>query len=116
MRLAYTTPLLWWRWLHMYRRTEHWLAWTKEWNNAYERSRLSTRPIVPTFAVNLMVGMQKRDRLVANLLSTLSAHELAGIVIGIYLDDLNDALRVRAELIEMFGTPYPACSQWVSRL
>jgi len=79
-------------------RPEHWLTWTKEWDNA-------KRPIKVFHATDCanfrgeFEGWdgEKRDRFVANLLSTLPAHELAGIVIGICLDDLNDALRGRAE-------------------
>jgi hypothetical protein len=46
------------------------------------------------------------------LLPVIPAHELAGIVIGIRLDHLADALKPHPELLEMFGTPYTACFQW----
>jgi hypothetical protein len=75
-------------------RPEHWLAWTKEWNNAKRPIKVFHATDCANFRGEFEGwDAEKRDRFVANLLSTLSAHELAGIVIGICLDDLNDALR-----------------------
>ena len=54
----------------------------------------------------------RRDGFVSKLLPVIPAHELAGIVIGIRLDHLAEALKPHPELLEMFGTPYTACFQW----
>jgi hypothetical protein len=94
-------------------RPKHWRAWTKEWNRA-------KRPIKIFHAADCANlrgefdgwDKERRDEYVANLLPVIPTHELAGIVIGIRLDDLKEALTGRDELVEMFGTPYTACFQW----
>jgi len=55
---------------------------------------------------------KERDPFVAQLLPVLPTHDLAGIVVGVNLVDLSDALGKHPELLEMFGTPYTACFQW----
>jgi hypothetical protein len=94
-------------------RPKHWRAWTKSWN-------VAKRPIKVFHAADCANyhgefegwDRDQRDKFVANLLPIMPAHELAGIVIGIQLDDLNAALKNHGELLEMFGTPYTACFQW----
>ena len=94
-------------------RPKYWRAWTADWNK-------TKRPIDVFHAADCASyhgefegwTKEQRDVFCAKLLPVISAHELAGIVIGIRLDDLHEALRGRHELIEMFGTPYTACFQW----
>ena len=90
-------------------RPKHWRAWTKDWNRA-------KRPIKVFHATDCanfrgeFEGWTKeqRDPYVANLLPVIPAHELAGIVIGVQLEDLAAGLKDHPELIEMFGAPYTA--------
>jgi hypothetical protein len=94
-------------------RPKEWRAWTKRWNAA-------KRPIKIFHAADCanlrgeFKGWDKnqRDRFVANLLPVIPAHQLAGIVIGINLDDLTEVFKDNPELSEMLGTPYAACFQW----
>jgi hypothetical protein len=94
-------------------RPKTWREWTKDWNRA-------KRPIKVFHATDCanfrgeFEGWDKdrRDDFVSKLLPVIPAHELAGIVIGIRLDHLEDALKPHPELLEMFGTPYTACFQW----
>jgi hypothetical protein len=92
---------------------KHWRAWTKDWS-------LAKRPIKvfhSTDCANFRGEFEgwdkeRRDKYVAQLLPVMPAHELAGIVIGIRLDDLAIGMKDHPELLEMFGTPYTACFQW----
>lgn len=94
-------------------RPKFWRAWTKDWN-------IAKRPIKVFHAADCANfygefqgwDKERRDKFVANLLPIIPAHELAGIVIGIRLDDFREAFEGRPELVEMFGTPYTACFQW----
>jgi hypothetical protein len=94
-------------------RPKHWRSWTKSWNAA-------KRPIKVFHATDCASfhgefegwNKEQRDQFVAKLLPVIPAHKLAGIVIGIKLEDLTSALKGYPELIEMFGTPYTACFQW----
>jgi hypothetical protein len=101
-------------------RPKHWRAWSKDWNLHKRRIPAGRRPIKVFHSTDCanyrgeFAGWTKeeRDPYVAQLLPVMPAHELAGIVIGIKLDDLTAALKGHPELIEMFGTPYTACFQW----
>src|SRR5215211_2559802 len=42
----------------------------------------------------------------------IRSHELAGIVIGIRLNDYYQALKGRDDILRAMGTPYTACFQW----
>lgn len=94
-------------------RPKAWRAWTKDWNRA-------KRPIDIFHATDCATfhgefdgwDKERRDPYVAQLLPIIPAHELAGIVIGIQLADLEIAFKELPELVEMFGTPYTACFQW----
>jgi hypothetical protein len=101
-------------------RPKHWRAWTKDWN-IHKRKVPAGRRRIEVFHSTDCANYkgefegwtrEDRDPYVAQLLPVMPAHELAGIVIGINLDDLTAALSGRPELIEMFGTPYTACFQW----
>jgi hypothetical protein len=94
-------------------RPKHWRVWTKKWNRAKRPIRIFHAADCANFHGEFDGwDADRRDKVVANLLPVIPAHELAGIVIGIRLDDFSDALKGRDELIEMFGTPYTACFQW----
>jgi hypothetical protein len=94
-------------------RPKIWRDWTKAWN-------IAKRPIKIVHAADCanlrgeFAGWDKdhRDDWVANLLPVIRNHELAGIVIGIQLQDFAAALKDYPELLMMFGTPYTACFQW----
>ena len=90
-----------------------WREWTKEWNQA-------KRPINVFHATDCQSfhgefegwDKESRDQFVAKLLPVIPKHEIAGMVIGVNLVDLAEAMEDRPELLEMFGTPYTACFQW----
>jgi|ERR1700722_759781 len=92
-----------------------WRAWTKDWNQA-------KRPINVFHATDCAgffgefegwnKDVNRRDSFVAKLLPVISAHGMAGIVIGIQLKEFAAALKGHPEILEMFGTPYTACFQW----
>jgi hypothetical protein len=94
-------------------RPKVWRAWTKDWNRA-------KRPIKDFHSTDCQNfrgefegwSKERRDLYVAQLLKVITAHDLAGIVIGVQLTDLAAAFKDHPELVEMFGTPYTACFQW----
>jgi hypothetical protein len=101
-------------------RPKYWRAWTEDWN-AQKRKVPPGRQPIKVFHSTDCANSQgefkgwdqaERDPYVAQLLPVLRAHKLAGIVIGINLDDLTKAMKDCPELLEMFGTPYTACFQW----
>ena len=94
-------------------RPKTWREWTKEWNN-------KKRPIKVFHATDCANfrgefegwDKQRRDPYVAQLLPVVPAHELAGVVIGVHLTELEASFKTQPELVEMLGTPYTACFQW----
>jgi len=98
-----------------------WRAWTKDWNVAKRKVPPGRRPIKifhSTDCANFRGEFEgwvkeERDPYVARLLQVMRDHELAGVVIGINLSDLAAAMNGHRDLLEMFGTPYTACFQWV---
>jgi len=91
----------------------HWRTWTKAWNQAKRPIKIFHATDCANFHGEFEGwDKERRDKFVANLLPIIPAHELAGIVIGIQLEDLEAALKAHPELIEMIGTPYTACFQW----
>jgi len=93
-------------------RPKHWRAW-KDWNVAKRPIKVFHATDCANFRGEFEGWDQsRRDAFVAKLLPVIPAHELAGIVIGIRLDDLNEALKGYPEIAEMLGTPYTACFQW----
>jgi hypothetical protein len=94
-------------------RPRYWRAWIKAWNRAKWPIRVFHSADCANFRGEFEGwNKEKRDAYVAKLLPLLPAHELAGIVIGIQLEDLTWALAGHPELLQMFGTPYTACFQW----
>ena len=101
-------------------RPKCWRDWTTDWNQRKRNVPAGRRPIKVFHATDCanyrdeFEGWTKeeRDPYVAQLLPTMPAHELAGIVIGVNLHDLAAAVNAYPELLEMFGTPYTACLQW----
>lgn len=95
-------------------RPQEWRAWTRDWNAA-------KRPIKVFHSTDCSSlrgefkewDILRRDQFVANLLPVIRNHEFVGVVIGINLNNLNEATEGKEELIIMFGTPYGACFQWV---
>jgi hypothetical protein len=91
-----------------------WQEWTKRWN-------VAKRPIKvfhATDAQNLrgeFAGWtkQQRDDLVKRCLSVIAEADIAGIVIGIQMDEYRKALAGRDDLKMLVGAPYSACFQWV---
>jgi hypothetical protein len=59
MKLAYTTMPLWWQWRRIHRASSTGSHGRRNGTTQSDRSRSSTRLIMPTFAVNLRVGMQR---------------------------------------------------------
>jgi hypothetical protein len=101
-------------------RPQYWRAWQKDWNAQKRKVPAGRQPIKVFHSTDCanyrgeFKGWDQADRdpYVAQLLSILRAHKLAGIVIGINLGDLTKAMKGCPELLEMFGTPYTACFQW----
>jgi hypothetical protein len=94
-------------------RPKHWRAWTKDWNRAKRPIKVFHSTDCANFRGEFEGwDKERRDQYVAQLLPVMPAHELAGIVIGVRLDDLATAMTDYPELLEMFGTPYTACFQW----
>jgi hypothetical protein len=101
-------------------RPKQWRAWTKDWEAQKRKVPPGRRPIEVFHSTDCanyrgeFKGWDKaeRDPYVAQLLPVLGAHELAGIVIGVNLNDLRKAMKASPELLKMFGTPYTACFQW----
>jgi hypothetical protein len=101
-------------------RPKYWRAWTKDWNAQKRKVPPGRQPIKVFHSTDCanyrreFEGWDKaeRDPYVAQLLPVLRAHEIAGIVIGVNLDDLTKTMKAYPELLEMFGTPYTACFQW----
>lgn len=90
-----------------------WRNWTKTWNQAKKPIKI----FHSTDCANLRGefkdwSKEQRDALVAKLLPIIANHDIAGMVIGVNLVDLAEALKEHPELLEMFGTPYMACFQW----
>lgn len=90
-----------------------WRNFTKEWNTA-------KRPIKVFHSTDCQHlrgefkgwSKERRDDFVANLLRVIRDHHIAGLVIGIQMDDFRAALDNRPDLINAFGNPYGACVQW----
>jgi hypothetical protein len=95
-------------------RPKYWRVWTKEWDRAKRPIKIFHATDCANFQGEFK-GWDKtqRDAYVAQLLAVMRNHELAGVVIGINLGDLTAAMKDHADLLEMFGTPYAACFQWV---
>jgi hypothetical protein len=97
-----------------------WRDWTKEWNGCKRKVPAGREPIEVFHATdcNSLHGefegwtRDERDELVAKLLPIIANADMAGMVIGVNLVDLDEALKGHPELLEMFGTPYTACFQW----
>jgi hypothetical protein len=97
-----------------------WRDWTKDWNTHKRKVPPGRKPIKVFHSTDCanhkkeFEGWTKeeRDPYVAQLLPVIREHELAGIVIGVNLLALAEAMRTHPELLEMFGTPYTACFQW----
>ena len=97
-----------------------WRAWTKDWNLHKRKVPAGRRPIKVYHATDCANyrgefdgwTKEERDPYVAQLLPVIPTHQMAGIVIGINLVELDKVFRQYAELVEMFGTPYTACFQW----
>jgi hypothetical protein len=83
-------------------RPKHWRAWTKDWNRAKRPIKVFHSTDCANFHGEF-AGWEKerRDRYVAQLLPVMPAHELAGIVIGVRLDDLAMVWISLARLSEM---------------
>jgi hypothetical protein len=90
-----------------------WRDWTKKWNVAKAPIGVFHSTDCANFQGEFR-GWDKdrRDPYVAKLLPAIAEHDLAGMVIGVQLKDLAEALKDRPELMEMFGEPYTACFQW----
>jgi hypothetical protein len=90
-----------------------WRHWTADWNKA-------KRPIDVFHSVdsanlrNEFEGWSEvdRDAFVARLLPVLPRYRLRGQVVGINLNDYEDAMRGRDDLRRLLGTPYTACFHW----
>lgn len=101
-------------------RPKTWRAWTKDWNVHKRRVPVGRKPINVYHATdcanywNEFEGWTKeeRDPYVAQLLPVIPSHDIAGIVVGVNLVALAEAMKDHPELLEMFGTPYTACFQW----
>lgn len=101
-------------------RPQYWREWTKDWNIHKRKVPAGRRPINVFHATDCanywgeFEGWTKEDRdeYVAQLLPVMPRHQLAGIVVGVNLDELLLAMENRPELTELFGTPYTACFQW----
>jgi hypothetical protein len=95
-------------------RGSEWQVWTKKWNAA-------KRPIKVFHASDCQAlkgeftgwDKDKRNSFVERLLHVIPSHLMAGIVIGIQMDDFGAALNGRPDLLEVFGNPYQACFGWV---
>jgi hypothetical protein len=95
-------------------RPRDWQNWTKRWNTA-------KRPIKVYHATDAQAlhgefeGWSEpgRDEVVKRILPVIAEANLPGMVIGIQMDEFRKAFSGRPELIEMFGTPYGACFQWL---
>jgi hypothetical protein len=94
-------------------RPKQWETFTKRWN-------AKKRPIKvyhATDAQNLRGEFKgwdnaDRDKLVAGLLPVIPASGIAGIVIGIQMDQFSAEMKIHPDLRKMFGSPYTACFQW----
>jgi hypothetical protein len=91
-----------------------WRDWTRAWNQAKKPINV----FHATDCANLRGEFdgwtkEQRDALVAKLMPIIADHGMAGMVIGVQLNDLNEGMKDHPELMEMFGTPYTACFQWV---
>jgi hypothetical protein len=92
----------------------------KQWETFNKRWTAKKRPIHvyhATDAQNLKGEFKgwdaaERDKLVAGLLPIIPASGVAGIVIGIQMNDFLAAMKSHPDLRKMFGTPYTACFQW----
>lgn len=95
-------------------RPGQWRSFTKEWN-------AKKRPIKIYHAVDAQNlenefkgwSASERDALVARLLPVIPRQKLAGVVVGIRLNDFNEAMKPHPDLKKLFGTPYTACFHWV---
>jgi Protein of unknown function (DUF3800) len=91
-----------------------WRHWIKEWNQAKRPIRIFHSADCANLHGEFKGWSEsERDALVAKALPTIADAHLAGFVIGISLDDFNNALASRADLRGLFGTPYTACFQWI---
>ena len=94
---------------------KEWRDWTKKWNAA-------KRPIKVYHAVdaaNLQGEFEgwtaaERDKLAAKLLPLIGEAQLAGVVIGIHMEEFRRAIASHPELKEIIGNPYGACFHWVA--
>jgi Protein of unknown function (DUF3800) len=90
-----------------------WRAWTKKWDVAKQPINV----FHSTDCANLRGEFdgwtkEQRDVFVAKLLPILPAHQIAGLVIAIQMNDFRSALKGQKDLAGMIGDPYTCCFQW----
>ena len=56
---------------------------------------------------------EDRDAIVVHLTRCLRESSLGGMAAGINMRDFNEALSGRPDLVDLFGSPYITCFQWV---
>jgi hypothetical protein len=91
-----------------------WRDWTKKWN-------LAKKPIKvyhAADAANLQGEFEdwtddEVAELAKKLLPVIGTAELAGMVIGIHMDEYRKAMIAHPDLAIMLGEPYSACFQWL---
>jgi Protein of unknown function (DUF3800) len=95
-------------------RPKEWKKWTASWN-------VAKKPI-KVFHANDCANLwgefegwdkESRDAFVAKLLPVIANHKMVGLLIGINMVAYKKAMKEHPELLEMVGTPYAACFQWV---
>src|ERR1035438_8228002 len=93
-------------------RPRAWESWAKKW-------RIAKRPIKVFHAVDAanLKGEFKgwlptdRDDVVKRLLPVISEAEIAGVVIGIQMEEFRKAMAPHPSLSTLFASPYAACFQ-----
>src|SRR5262249_11236163 len=83
-----------------------WQAWTRAWSASKKPIKVFHATDCQNFRGELAGwNALKRDAYVAKLLETIPRHIIVGVVIGIQMDDLREAMEGRPDLLKYFGTP-----------
>ena len=91
-----------------------WREFTKQWNFRKRPIKIFHSTDCANFRGEFEGWkLEDRDALVANLTGCLRGSMLGGMAAGINMRDFNEALSARPDLIELFGSPYVTCFQWV---
>jgi|GEM_PF-1023925 len=95
-------------------RQKEWRSWTKKWNKAKRPVKVFHATDAQNYCGEFKGWDEtKLNNFVKGLLPVIAESDIPGIAIGIHMDAFREATKGREDLLEIFGTPYGACFQWL---